>query len=132
MWTTESIRLDTRYSFRFFEKSHYICKSATECSFTSTGYDYQGSLAKTDSGNCYSWAGQTALTNMEFPDKSLLDAGSQCRNPDSRAQPWCYTGRSYDQVGYCNSIPQCRKLIDHITIFTKFFILITYYSYWHR
>jgi len=42
-----------------------------------------------------------------FPDASLNDASSYCRNPDRKSDgPWCYWGDDESSWEYC-SIPSC-------------------------
>ena len=84
-----------------------------ECIITDTGYDYEGSKTRTDSGaSCNAWSGQSALDAFSFPDSSLGEAGSKCRNPNSRASAWCYIGGNYRNTGDC-SFPECRKSISN-------------------
>ena len=61
------------------------------------------------SNNCLPWAGQNDEPAMSFPDNSLLEAGSNCRNPTSDLHPWCFTSNSSSLREYCTKIPSCSK-----------------------
>ncbi|CAH1777804.1 unnamed protein product, partial [Owenia fusiformis] len=77
-----------------------------------------GKTFKTKGGiNCQRWDQQSphnhviGITNDEFPDDTVADAGSYCRNPVGyhSGGPWCYTSNKLVRFDYCNvSLCDCK------------------------
>jgi hypothetical protein len=71
---------------------------STDCYTTS--WEYIGHAASTVSGlRCIRWDSLTpqtavpqALVPSNYPDASIKDAASFCRDVEHRGFPWCYTG----------------------------------------
>ena len=79
-----------------------------DCKISSSGVEYAGNVSFTRSGKgCFQWSrlsshAASLLDPDRFPDASINDSGSFCRNPDRKPDgPWCFTNDSKDQWEYC-------------------------------
>ena len=71
------------------------------------GDDYRGKQTRTRSGKkCQAWASQTPhkhqLTKEKKPDDGL--DGNMCRNPDGRANIWCFTTDAKKEWEHCDPV----------------------------
>ena len=84
-----------------------------DCKASVIGNTFLGNLTKTRSGKpCQRWDQFTKdyrrITENNFPESSIKDAGRNCRNPDDDpVGPWCYTGAEVIEWEYCD-IPLCQ------------------------
>jgi hypothetical protein len=68
---------------------------------------------------CQRWDSQSPHQHnqqpTDFPERNLAEAGSYCRNPDTKPKgPWCYTTEPVWE--YCN-ISLCEgRLVDYIVL----------------
>ena len=93
------------------------------CRIIDAGTSYLGEVNRTKTGKlCQRWDSQTPhphnLTkNTFFPDLTIKDASSFCRNPAGlRDNLWCYTSNSSVEWEYCD-VPLCGKIIDIQCVF---------------
>ena len=85
---------------------HIGCKSNLR------GKDYTGTLSVSGHGvQCKPWLDKD-YNSSDFPDSSIEEAASYCRNPDNRlAGPWCYITANTSQ--HC-TLPVCLVcLVSH-------------------
>lgn len=78
-----------------------------------------GRLAVTKSGfTCSSWQGQRSYRDAAFPEGSVKEAGSFCRNPRPNFDhPWCYYRARGGKTDRCNISACCEFIM------TSFFFL---------
>uniref|UniRef100_A0A674CC85 Hepatocyte growth factor n=1 Tax=Salmo trutta TaxID=8032 RepID=A0A674CC85_SALTR len=82
-----------------------------EC-FRGQGEGYRGSVAVTPSGViCQRWDSQYPHNHSYVPQnyrcKDLRE--NNCRNPDGRDLPWCFTSDPKVRTAFCTNIPRCGK-----------------------
>ena len=99
-----------------------------DCKETKLGTRFCGQISITRSGKtCQRWDSQHPHKHgrknpLNFPDKSLEDAGSYCRNPDRESQgPWCYTLDPNSRWEYCE-VNKCGKYINNnVVLFIRIY-----------
>jgi len=96
-----------------FENRTRKLLNVSDCRISETGAEYAGVLSTTSTGrSCLRWDSlsqhATKLQDANrFPDASLYDTSSYCRNPDRNSGgPWCYWGDNESSWEHC-SIPSC-------------------------
>uniref|UniRef100_A0A8C8HNQ6 Hepatopoietin-A n=1 Tax=Oncorhynchus tshawytscha TaxID=74940 RepID=A0A8C8HNQ6_ONCTS len=84
----------------------------TTMCFWGQGEGYRGSVAVTPSGViCQRWDSQYPHNHSYLPQnyrcKDLTE--NNCRNPDGRDLPWCFTSDPNVRTAFCTNIPRCGK-----------------------
>ncbi|CDQ82217.1 unnamed protein product [Oncorhynchus mykiss] len=84
----------------------------TTMCFWGQGEGYRGSVAVTPSGViCQRWDSQYPHNHSYVPQnyrcKDLRE--NNCRNPDGRDLPWCFTSDPNVRTAFCTNIPRCGK-----------------------